>query len=201
VARPPGDAGGRGPAPPGPEAFSTTGSSTNVSARCAAAWCIARSGASTESACRRQDADPVGHLLDEAVLKEVLARLVALGRAQHLILGRRLRVDTTVVETNIHPTDATPGRRRPGAHAHPAAARGAGPRVHAQCRPPGVRDRPAQSHSRLAGEPDGPRAEQGEDENSLPGSHADHPCGGAPRRSGRDTPARPTPRGPAAHDD
>jgi len=32
---------------------------------------------------------------DEAVLKDVLARLVALGRAQHLIRGRRLRVDTT----------------------------------------------------------------------------------------------------------
>lgn len=47
-------------------------------------------------------------LLDEAVLKEVLARLVALGRAQHLIRGRRLRVDTTVVETTIHyPTDST----------------------------------------------------------------------------------------------
>src|SRR6266487_2280255 len=31
-----------------------------------------------------------------------------LGRAQHLIRGRRLRVDTTVVETNIHyPTDST----------------------------------------------------------------------------------------------
>jgi len=50
----------------------------------------------------------LAHLLDEAVLKEVLARLVALGRAQHLIRGRRLRVDTTVVETNIHyPTDST----------------------------------------------------------------------------------------------
>jgi IS5 family transposase len=50
----------------------------------------------------------LAHLLDEAVLKDVLARLVALGRAQHLIRGRRLRVDTTVVETNIHyPTDST----------------------------------------------------------------------------------------------
>jgi IS5 family transposase len=50
----------------------------------------------------------LAHLLDEAVLTDVLARLVALGRAQHLIRGRRLRVDTTVVETNIHyPTDST----------------------------------------------------------------------------------------------
>ena len=50
----------------------------------------------------------LAHLLDEAVLKDVLARLVALGRARRLVRGRRLRVDTTVVETNIHyPTDAT----------------------------------------------------------------------------------------------
>ncbi len=47
-------------------------------------------------------------LLDEAVLKDVLTRLVMLGRTQGLIRGRRLRVDTTVVETNIHyPTDST----------------------------------------------------------------------------------------------
>jgi transposase, IS5 family len=50
----------------------------------------------------------LSHLLDEPVLKDVLARLVALGRERHLIRGRRLRLDTTVVETNIHyPTDAT----------------------------------------------------------------------------------------------
>src|SRR6266498_2328282 len=50
----------------------------------------------------------LAHLLDEAVLKDVLARLVMLGRVQGLIRGRRLRVDTTVVETNIHyPTDST----------------------------------------------------------------------------------------------
>src|SRR2546425_6458057 len=47
-------------------------------------------------------------LLDEPVLKDVLARLVALGRERRVVRGRRLRVDTTVVETNIHyPTDAT----------------------------------------------------------------------------------------------
>src|SRR6266403_491875 len=50
----------------------------------------------------------LAHLLDEPVLKDVLARLVALGRERHLIRGRRLRLDTTVVETTIHyPTDAT----------------------------------------------------------------------------------------------
>ena len=47
-------------------------------------------------------------LLDASVLKDVLARLVALGRERRVVRGRRLRVDTTVVETNIHyPTDAT----------------------------------------------------------------------------------------------
>src|SRR5713101_6219994 len=50
----------------------------------------------------------LAHLLDEPVLKDVLARLVALGRARRVVRGRRLRLDTTVVETNIHyPTDAT----------------------------------------------------------------------------------------------
>jgi transposase, IS5 family len=50
----------------------------------------------------------LSHLLDDAVLKDVLARLVELGRQRRLVRGRRLRVDTTVVETNIHyPTDAT----------------------------------------------------------------------------------------------
>ena len=50
----------------------------------------------------------LAHLLDEPVLKDLLAQLVMLGRARRVIRGRRLRVDTTVVETNIHyPTDAT----------------------------------------------------------------------------------------------
>jgi IS5 family transposase len=50
----------------------------------------------------------LARVLEQPVLKDVLARLVALGRERHLVRGRRLRVDTTVVETNIHyPTDAT----------------------------------------------------------------------------------------------
>ena len=50
----------------------------------------------------------LAHLLDEPVLKDLLAHLVTLGRARRAIHGRRLRVDTTVVETNIHyPTDDT----------------------------------------------------------------------------------------------
>src|SRR5262245_9104058 len=50
----------------------------------------------------------LAHLLDEPVLKDLLARLVTLGQARRVVQGRRLRIDTTVVETNIHyPTDAT----------------------------------------------------------------------------------------------
>src|SRR5215813_6099581 len=50
----------------------------------------------------------LAHLLDGPVLKDVLARLVGLARERRVVRGRRLRVDTTVVETNIHyPTDAT----------------------------------------------------------------------------------------------
>jgi IS5 family transposase len=50
----------------------------------------------------------LAHLRDEPVLKDLLAQLVMLGRARRVIQGRRLRVDTTVVETTIHyPTDAT----------------------------------------------------------------------------------------------
>jgi transposase, IS5 family len=49
----------------------------------------------------------LAHLLDEPVLKDLLAHLVTLGRSKRVIQGRRLRIDTTVVETNIHyPTDA-----------------------------------------------------------------------------------------------
>ena len=50
----------------------------------------------------------LSHLLDEPVLKAVVARVVGLGRQQRVVRGQRLRLDTTVVETNIHyPTDST----------------------------------------------------------------------------------------------
>src|SRR5215468_187518 len=50
----------------------------------------------------------LSHLLHDPVVKDVLARVVELGRKRRVIRERRLRVDTTVVETNIHyPTDAT----------------------------------------------------------------------------------------------
>src|SRR2546425_9206329 len=46
--------------------------------------------------------------LGPEVLKAMLERLVSLARQRKVVRGRKLRVDTTVVETNIHhPTDST----------------------------------------------------------------------------------------------
>jgi IS5 family transposase len=46
--------------------------------------------------------------LGPEVLKKVLERLVQGGRQRRVVRGRKLRVDTTVVETNIHhPTDSS----------------------------------------------------------------------------------------------
>jgi IS5 family transposase len=50
----------------------------------------------------------LAQVLDGPTLKEFLARLAAIAGERHVVRGRRLRVDTTVVETNIHyPTDST----------------------------------------------------------------------------------------------
>jgi IS5 family transposase len=50
----------------------------------------------------------LAQLLDGPTLKQLLTRLVAIAGERRVIRGRRLRVDTTVVETNIHyPTDST----------------------------------------------------------------------------------------------
>src|SRR2546426_61712 len=54
---------------------------------------------------------PDGEKLWDPALRridEVLERLVRLARQRKVVRGRKLRVDTTVVETNIHhPTDST----------------------------------------------------------------------------------------------
>jgi len=50
----------------------------------------------------------LAQVLDGPTLKQLVARLVAIAGERRVIRGRRLRVDTTVVETNIHyPTDST----------------------------------------------------------------------------------------------
>jgi transposase-like protein DUF772/DDE family transposase len=49
----------------------------------------------------------LAHVLDGPVLQQLLARLVTIARRRCVVHGRRLRVDTTVVETTIHyPTDS-----------------------------------------------------------------------------------------------
>jgi IS5 family transposase len=49
-----------------------------------------------------------GTALKPEVLKQIHERMVTIARDQGAIAGRRMRVDTTVVETNIHhPTDST----------------------------------------------------------------------------------------------
>jgi transposase, IS5 family len=50
----------------------------------------------------------LSHVLGPAVLKAILERLVTIARKRRMIRGLRMRVDTTVVETNVHyPTDST----------------------------------------------------------------------------------------------
>ena len=49
-----------------------------------------------------------GVALAPQVLKQIHERMVKIAQAKSVITGRRMRVDTTVVETNIHyPTDST----------------------------------------------------------------------------------------------
>lgn len=48
-----------------------------------------------------------GKALGPKVMRQIHERVVALGRRARVVKGRRMRVDTTVVETNIHyPTDS-----------------------------------------------------------------------------------------------
>jgi IS5 family transposase len=50
----------------------------------------------------------LAQVLDGPTLKQLLTRLVAIAGERQVVRGRRLRVDTTVVETNIHyPTDSS----------------------------------------------------------------------------------------------
>src|SRR6516162_5217131 len=62
-------------------------------------------------AAKMPDAKTIGRwgtALGPAVVKQIHARIVELARAEDIVQGRRMRVDTTVVETNIHyPTDSS----------------------------------------------------------------------------------------------
>ena len=60
---------------------------------------------------RMPDAKTMGRwgvALGPATIKHIHDRIVQLAQAEHVVQGRRMRVDTTVVETNIHyPTDSS----------------------------------------------------------------------------------------------
>ena len=62
-------------------------------------------------AAKMPDAKTIGRwgvALGPAVIKQIHARVVELARAAEVVHGRRMRIDTTVVETNIHyPTDSS----------------------------------------------------------------------------------------------
>src|SRR5206468_8913164 len=50
----------------------------------------------------------LGQALSPEVVEKVHERLVGIARERKIVRGRKLRVDTTVVETNIHyPTDSS----------------------------------------------------------------------------------------------
>jgi len=50
----------------------------------------------------------LGQVLGPAVVRQIHERVVALARAERVVTGRKMRIDTTVVETNIHyPTDSS----------------------------------------------------------------------------------------------
>jgi len=50
----------------------------------------------------------LGQAVGPTVVRQIHERVVALAQAQRVVTGRKLRVDTTVVETNIHyPTDSS----------------------------------------------------------------------------------------------
>ena len=49
-----------------------------------------------------------GMAVEPQVLERIHARIVTIARERRVVAGRRMRVDTTVVETNIHyPTDSS----------------------------------------------------------------------------------------------
>ena len=65
----------------------------------------------------------LSHCLGPAVLQGLVERLVGLARQRRVVRGERLRVDTTVVETNIHyPTGPRPRTGSCGCASAPGAS-------------------------------------------------------------------------------
>jgi transposase, IS5 family len=143
---------------------------------------------------RRQDPHSARATPGRPVLKQVLARLAHVARERRVIQGRRLRVDTTVVETHIHyPTDST--LLADGVRMLTRTLKRLGPRLTTpslrirdrapQRQPARLRDRAPHPHGDAAHEAGRAGAKQGSDETALPGTHGDHPRGGPSSRDCR----------------
>ena len=75
----------------------------------------------------------LGQLIGPEAIEELHQRIVQLAQEHGVTRGRKLRVDTTVVETNIHyPTDSFIGGRHAGADADDEEDRAEGRRPEAQ---------------------------------------------------------------------
>ena len=84
----------------------------NWSTRCSSArsdrtWCTGSSPASALQRCPTPRRWAVGLALGPAIIEQIHQRLVAIAQEQKIISGRKMRVDTTVVETDIHYADTS----------------------------------------------------------------------------------------------
>jgi hypothetical protein len=71
-------------------------------------WCIAPSHELATGKCPTRTLARLRQVIGPEVIRDLQERLVAIARGHDVVKGRKLRVDTTVVETNIHyPTDSS----------------------------------------------------------------------------------------------
>src|SRR5260370_15925261 len=85
-----------------------TGATTRWSEKYEPTWCIARSPAlETRKVPDAKTLARLGQVIGPEVIGELHERLMELARERGVVRGQKMRVDTTVVETNIHyPTDS-----------------------------------------------------------------------------------------------
>src|SRR3989454_11945230 len=86
-----------------------SGVTTRWSGKCARIWSIGPSRGSAMRKCRyAKTLARLGQVIGPEVIRNLHQRLMELARERGIVEGRRMRVDTTVVETNIHyPTDSS----------------------------------------------------------------------------------------------
>src|ERR1700681_1934571 len=79
------------------------------SERCGPIWCIAPLPGSGMKKCRNaKTLARLGQLMEPKVIEQLHQRVVELAQERGVTQGRKMRVDTTVVESNIHyPTDSS----------------------------------------------------------------------------------------------